>query len=48
MKNTTKQFRIHLSTWNKVKRVIRPRKDETVADYFDRVLEGVINDNSQK
>lgn len=38
MENKTKVFRIYLSSYNKIKRIIRPRKNETTAEYFDRVL----------
>lgn len=42
MKNETKLIRIRLSSWRKVRRAIKVRKNETFADYMDRVLHRAI------
>ena len=37
----TKRIRIRLRTWNKLRRDIRGRKNETLAAYMDRVIERI-------
>lgn len=37
-KMKTKFIRMNLKTWNKLRRQIKGRKNETCADYLDRVL----------
>lgn len=35
----TKVIRIYLKDWYKIRKMVKGVKDETVADYFDRVAE---------
>ncbi len=37
-KMKTKVLKIYIKTWNKLRRQISGRKNETMADYMDRVL----------
>ena len=42
MVTSSKVIRIRYSTWNKLKRIIPPRRFETLIDYIDRVLKFTI------
>ena len=42
MDKQTKIIRIRLSSYNKVRRIIKPRVNETIAEYFNRVMDRVI------
>ena len=45
MSKQYKMLRIDLSSWNRLRRVFYGRKDETLSDYIDRIVE-VLNDRT--
>jgi hypothetical protein len=44
MKDTTKLIRIKLTTWRELRKLIPGKRNETTADYLDRILHDLILD----
>ena len=45
MKNTTRNFRVRLSTWRKLRSLFPALRNETTADYMDRLAKWIADHN---